>query len=143
MKNQKMVIMQVWVPTDPYSAFCFLYILLFWQKTWVWSYYNSENTIWRLHEHSFILFEARKHKIQSLDMLFEGFLNILSIEKVSAVLFKYSFLLYRDKFDYNLTYCLIYSEFIEICMFEWIFILEMVRNLESCLIYIVYSLKWL
>ena len=66
----------------------------------------------------FTLFEARRHQIQSLDTLFEGFLNILSIEKASAVLFKYSLLLYREKIDYNLTSCVIYSEFIKICMFE-------------------------
>ena len=66
---------------------------------------------------SFMMLEVSKHHIQSLVTLFEGFLNILSIEKFSAVLFKYSLLLYREKIDYNLT-CLIYSEFIEICMFK-------------------------
>ena len=74
--------------------------------------FNIENTIWRL-------FEASKHQIQSLDTRFEDFLNIPCIEKVSAILFKYCFLIYRYKSDYNLTCCLIYSEFIEICLFEW------------------------
>ena len=77
--------------------------------------FNIANTIWRL-------FEASKHQIQSLDTRFEDFLNILSIEKVSAILFKYCLFIYRYKFDYNLTCCLIYSEFIKICMFEWIVI---------------------
>ena len=64
------------------------------------------------------LFEASKHQIQSLDTQFEDFLNIPCIEKVSKIHFKYFLLVYRYKFDYNLTCCLINSEFIEICMFE-------------------------
>ena len=79
--------------------------------------FNIENTI-------STLFEASKHQIQSLDTPFEGFLKILSIEEVTTVLFKYCLLIYRDKFDYNLTCCLIYSEFIENCMFEWNIILK-------------------
>ena len=73
--------------------------------------FNIANTISKL-------FEASKHQIQSLNTRFEDFLNIPCIEKVSAILFKYCLLIYRYKFDYNLTCCLIYREFIEICMFE-------------------------
>ena len=74
--------------------------------------FNIENTI-------STLLEASKHQIQSLDAWFEDFLNIPCIEKVSTIHFKYYLLIYRYKFDYNLTCCLIYSEFIENCMFEW------------------------
>ena len=73
--------------------------------------FNIENTI-------STLLEASKHQIQSLDRRFEDFFNIPCIERVSAIYFKYCLLVYRYKFDYNLTCCLIYSEFIEICMFE-------------------------
>ena len=83
---------------------------------------NISFKLLKVSKHYLKTFETRKHQIQSLDTLFEGFLNILSIEKVSADLFKYSLLLYRDKFYYNLTCCLIYSEFIQICMFECIVI---------------------
>ena len=63
--------------------------------------FNIANTISRL-------FEASKHQIQSLDTRFEDFLNIPCIEKVSAIHFKYCLLIYRYKFDYNLTCFLIY-----------------------------------
>ena len=74
--------------------------------------FNIENTI-------STLLEASKHQIQSLDTWFEEFFNIPLIEKVSAIHFKYCLLIYRYKFDYNLICYVIYSEFIENCMFEW------------------------
>ena len=79
--------------------------------------FNIANTSWKL-------FEGRKHQIQLLDTRLEDFLNIPCIEKVSAIHFEYCLLIFRYKFDYNLTCCLIYSEFIKICMFEWNVILK-------------------
>ena len=81
----------------------------------------TENTGFNIANTISTLLEASKHQIQSLDTWFEDFLNIPCIENVSAIYFKYYLFIYRDKFDYNLT-CLIYSEFIKICMFEWIVI---------------------
>ena len=72
--------------------------------------FNITNTISTLSE-------ASKHQIQSLDTRFEDFLNIPCIEKISAIHFKYCLLIYRYKFNYNLTCCLIYNEFIENYMF--------------------------
>ena len=97
--------------------------------------FNIENTI-------STLLEARKHQIQSLDMWFENFLNIPSIEKVSAIHFKYCLSIYRYKFDYNLTCCLIYSEFIKNCMFEWNVISKWLEIWQVVwYIYIVYLFK--
>ena len=86
------------------------------------------------------LLEARKHQIQSLDMWFEEFLNIPLIEKVSEIHFKYCLSIYRYKFDYNLIFYVIYSEFIENFMFEWNVISKWLE-IWQVVWYIVYSFK--
>ena len=78
----------------------------------------TENTGFNIANTISTLLEASKHQIQSLDTRFEEFLNIPLIEKVSAIHFKYCLSIYRYKFDYNLICYVIYSEFIENCMFE-------------------------